>query len=85
MVHLWAEKEMCNLKRLTNAGIRCPLPLLLKQHVLLMSFIGERQRPAPKLKDVLLGEKQWREAYRQVMEVSDVPTGGDKGEGCTVR
>ncbi|XP_043193542.1 serine/threonine-protein kinase RIO3-like isoform X3 [Amphibalanus amphitrite] len=70
MVHLWAEKEMCNLKRLTNAGIRCPLPLVLKQHVLLMSFIGDRQRPAPKLKDVLLSEKQWRQAYRQVLEMT---------------
>ena len=70
MVHLWAEKEMCNLKRLTNAGIRCPMPLLLKQHVLLMSFIGDKQRPAPKLKDVLLNEREWRRAYQQVAEMA---------------
>lgn len=72
MIHLWAEKEMCNLKRLTKAGVRCPLPLLLKQHVLLMSFIGQKQRPAPKLKDVLLTDRQWRDAYRQVSDMAKV-------------
>ena len=40
MVKTWAEKEMRNLKRLHAAGIPCPEPLLLRMHVLLMSFIG---------------------------------------------
>ncbi|KAI8019686.1 Serine/threonine-protein kinase rio1 [Camellia lanceoleosa] len=33
------EKEMRNLKRLKAAGIRCPTPLLLRLHVLVMEFI----------------------------------------------
>ena len=44
MVKVWAEKEMRNLKRLWNAGIPCPEPLMLRMHVLLMSFIGDKNR-----------------------------------------
>jgi RIO kinase 1 len=40
MVKLWAEKEMRNLKRLDSAGIPCPRTMLLRNHVLLMTFIG---------------------------------------------
>nr|GLL22132.1 serine/threonine-protein kinase RIO1-like [Ipomoea trifida] len=39
MVKTWAEKEMRNLMRLKAAGIRCPTPLLLRLHVLVMEFI----------------------------------------------
>ena len=42
MVKLWAEKEMRNLKRLYNAGIPCPDALELRLHVLLMTFIGDK-------------------------------------------
>jgi RIO kinase 1 len=53
MVKLWAEKEMRNLKRLHTAGIPCPEPIYLRQHVLLMSFLGDKKGyPAPRLKDV---------------------------------
>jgi RIO kinase 1 len=41
MVKIWAEKEMRNLRRLHQAGIPCPEPLLLRQHVLLMEFLGK--------------------------------------------
>lgn len=51
MVTLWAEKEMRNLKRLVEAGIPCPKPLYVKQNVLLMTFIGRDNNPAPRLKD----------------------------------
>lgn len=45
MVKTWAEKEMRNLLRLQAAGIRCPKPLLLRMHVLVMDFIGEVRIP----------------------------------------
>jgi serine/threonine-protein kinase RIO1 len=41
MVKMWAEKEMRNLKRLKAAGIPCPTAIHLRNHVLLMTFIGE--------------------------------------------
>jgi RIO kinase 1 len=37
---MWAEKEARNLSRMHEAGIRCPKPLLLRNHILAMTFIG---------------------------------------------
>ncbi|KAI9099826.1 serine/threonine-protein kinase RIO1 [Phlyctochytrium arcticum] len=52
MVKIWAEKEMRNLKRLYAARIPCPEPLLLRMHVLVMGFIGDKHGwAAPRLKD----------------------------------
>lgn len=50
MVRLWAEKEMRNLTRMHSAGLPVPQPILLRSHVLMMSFIGKDGWPAPKLK-----------------------------------
>ena len=63
MVRVWAEKEMRNLSRLYNNGIPCPQPLLLKSHVLVMSFLGVDGWPSPKLKDSRLSESKARELY----------------------
>ena len=64
MVRTWAEKEMRNLIRLHKAGILCPRPILLRSHVLLMSFIGSEDGwPAPRLRDVDLGSSKARELY----------------------
>ena len=54
---------MRNLSRLYNAGIPCPRPILLKGHVLLMSFLGVDGWPSPKLKDAHLSEGKARELY----------------------
>ncbi|KAG8892695.1 protein kinase rio1, partial [Tulasnella sp. 417] len=52
MVRLWAEKEMRNLKRLTEANVRCPEPIEVRENVLVMRFLGDTQGwPAPRLKD----------------------------------
>ncbi|KAJ2771249.1 Serine/threonine-protein kinase rio1, partial [Coemansia nantahalensis] len=52
MVRLWAEKEMRNLKRLYAAGIASPNPIILRQHVLVMDFLGSSDGWAyPRLKD----------------------------------
>lgn len=42
MVRVWAEKEMRNLKRLRTAGIRCPEPIEVRENVLVMSFVGDK-------------------------------------------
>ncbi|XP_028405145.1 serine/threonine-protein kinase RIO3-like [Dendronephthya gigantea] len=68
-IKLWAEKEMCNLSRMMHAGIRCPEVVLLKKQVLVMSFIGNGQHPAPKLKDVALTTPQATQAYKQCIEM----------------
>nr|CAD1839059.1 unnamed protein product [Ananas comosus var. bracteatus] len=67
MVKTWAEKEMRNLLRVRAAGIRCPMPLLLRLHVLVMEFIGKAGWAAPRLKDAALSEDKLREAYVEII------------------
>ncbi|CAI9095113.1 OLC1v1030974C1 [Oldenlandia corymbosa var. corymbosa] len=67
MVKTWAEKEMRNLLRLKAAGIRCPSPLLLRLHVLVMEFIGKAGWAAPRLKDASLSLDKLRECYVEII------------------
>uniref|UniRef100_A0A2P2KMB7 Serine/threonine-protein kinase RIO1 n=2 Tax=Rhizophora mucronata TaxID=61149 RepID=A0A2P2KMB7_RHIMU len=67
MVKTWAEKEMRNLMRLRAAGIRCPAPLLLRLHVLVMEFIGKAGWAAPRLKDARLSLEKLREGYVEMI------------------
>ncbi|XP_062488823.1 serine/threonine-protein kinase RIO3 isoform X2 [Pezoporus occidentalis] len=69
IIRMWAEKEMHNLTRMQNAGIPCPKVVLLKKHVLVMSFIGQDQVPAPKLKDVTLSSEDMKKAYHQILNM----------------
>ncbi|KAJ8956661.1 hypothetical protein NQ318_014015 [Aromia moschata] len=65
---LWAERERDNLIRLKNADIPCPEVITLKQHLLIMSFIGENYRPALTLKDANLSDQKFNDAYLQVIK-----------------
>ena len=53
-----------------KVGIPCPRVVLLKKHILVMSFIGKDQKPAPKLKDAVLSSNQFEKAYQQCVEVT---------------
>lgn len=53
-----------------KAGIPCPEVVVLKKHVLVMSFIGQNQVPAPKLKEIKLNSEDLKKAYYQVLHVS---------------
>lgn len=65
MVRTWAEKEMRNLSRMHKNGLPVPEPILLKSHVLVMTFMGKEGYPAPKLKDVEMSTSKARELYRE--------------------
>lgn len=67
MVKVWAEKEMRNYRRIYAAGIKCPAPILLKSHVLIMEFLGTNGWPSPRIRDAGLSEKRLREAYVQTI------------------
>lgn len=75
MVKVWAEKEFRNLRRLHTAGIPCPEPVYLRQHVMVMSFLGNRKGwPAPRLRDVEFTDRseeeladKWKELYVQLI------------------
>ncbi|KAM9331634.1 serine/threonine-protein kinase RIO3 [Pholidichthys leucotaenia] len=69
IIRLWAEKEMHNLTRMKKADIPCPEVVLLKKHILVMSFIGKDHVPAPKLKDAMLGSEDMKNAYYQVLHM----------------
>ncbi len=55
--------------RLHRNGIPCPEVVSLRKHVLIMSFIGKDQVPAPKLKNAQLKPDQWNSAYHQCVQV----------------
>ncbi|WFD30960.1 non-specific serine/threonine protein kinase [Malassezia sp. CBS 17886] len=70
MVRLWAEKEMRNLKRLVNAGLRAPAPVELRDHVLVMAFLGDDDGWAsPRLKDAeaQLDAGDWERLYCELV------------------
>ena len=67
MVQTWAEKEMRNLIRLREAGMRVPEVKLLRSHVLVMSFVGEDGRAAPRLKDAQLSNSKCCSLFSQLL------------------
>jgi RIO kinase 3 len=73
IIHMWAEKELHNLVKMAKGGLRVPEAVVLKKHVLVMSFIGGEGRPAPKLKDAAerMSGRQMEEAYGQVVEMME--------------
>jgi RIO kinase 1 len=52
IIYLWASKEYKNLKRAYKAGLSVPEPILVKNNILIMEYIGFESIPAPKLKDI---------------------------------
>ncbi|CBQ69591.1 related to RIO Kinase 1 [Sporisorium reilianum SRZ2] len=72
MVRLWAEKEARNLKRMVSAGLRAPVPVELRDHVLVMQFLGDADGWAsPRLKDAdeMIGADPdvWARLYRELL------------------
>ena len=57
---------MRNYKRLALSDVPCPSVHLLREHVLLMGFIGRDGHAAPRLKDASLSDSQNVDASRQV-------------------
>ncbi|XP_046969229.1 serine/threonine-protein kinase RIO3 [Vanessa cardui] len=68
IVHMWAEKEMHNMMRIQKIGLNCPEMVCLKKHILVMSFIGKDNKPAPKLRDVIMKPEKWPSVYNEVVE-----------------
>ncbi|KAI7873556.1 Serine/threonine-protein kinase Rio1, partial [Lichtheimia hyalospora FSU 10163] len=69
MVKVWAEKEMRNLRRLKQAGIPAPEALVLRMHVLVMEFLGDKNGWAyPRLKDAQLDASKYPVLYYQLIK-----------------
>lgn len=69
LVKLWAEKEVRNLHRLQAEGVPSPRPLFLRRNILIMTLLGTRERPAPRLKDHPMGGQELAGAYAQSLEI----------------
>ncbi|QRV92473.1 atypical/RIO/RIO1 protein kinase [Ceratobasidium sp. AG-Ba] len=70
MVRLWAEKEMRNLKRLFIADIRCPEPIEVRENVLVMGFLGDKDGwAAPRLKDASIEPSNLPSLYAELIIV----------------
>ncbi|KAK9940412.1 hypothetical protein M0R45_017074 [Rubus argutus] len=61
------ERDTRNLERMVKNGIRCPTALDIKDHVLVMEFIGKAGWPAPRLKDAALSLDKLRKGYREMI------------------
>jgi len=66
-VELWTEKEYRNLLRANRAGVAVPTPLMQKENVLFMRFLGEGGWPAAQLREVEIKKrsKKWTALYAQ--------------------
>ena len=76
-VEIFVQNTECNILnaafidfRMKKFNIPCPHVQLLRKHVLVMTFIGAEQKPAPKIKDARLPPEDMQIAYDQILSVS---------------
>ncbi len=64
LVFAWCRKEYKNLLRAHGAGLSVPMPIGMRDNVLVMEYIGEGENAAPRMKD-LKPSKEELESYRE--------------------
>ncbi|KAG7380728.1 Serine/threonine-protein kinase RIO3 [Phytophthora pseudosyringae] len=71
-IKAWTDKEYRNLCRAAKCHIRAPSPIVCKEHVLVMQFVGADGWPEPTLKNVQadLSPKQQARAYADVLQAT---------------
>jgi len=58
LIFAWTQKEYKNLQRLQKIGVRAPKPITYIKNILVMQYIGNKNKPAPQLKDVNIKNPQ---------------------------
>jgi len=58
LIEEWAKKEFKNLDLLYRTKVRVPAPLKRLNNILVMEYIGDENKAAPMLKDVILKDPQ---------------------------
>lgn len=68
-VEQWTEKEFRNLIRANRGGVPVPSPIMYKENILFMRYLGEDGWPSPQLREIELkqGSKRWRALYCQTL------------------
>ncbi len=64
IANLWCQREFRNMTLAYDGGVDVPKPIFHKQNVLVMGFIGEDNRPAPRLIETKLGNNI---LYKQII------------------
>ncbi|TFG08850.1 serine protein kinase RIO [Candidatus Heimdallarchaeota archaeon] len=65
-IYTWARKEFKNLKRMNDAKIRVPVPITVDKNVLVMEFIGKKEKSAPLIREAKL--KKPHKIYGQIID-----------------
>jgi RIO kinase 1 len=68
IISAWTRKEFRNLKRAEEAGVRVPHPIVTRDNILIMELIGERDNPAPQLKNVDLELEEARRIFNKLSD-----------------
>jgi len=66
IVFAWTRKEFKNLLLMNKVGIRCPMPIVFHENVLVMEFVGENGKAAPPLKEK--APKNVEKAYNTIVD-----------------
>jgi RIO kinase 1 len=66
MVYAWTQKEFKNLQRLKQIKVGAPRPIIYSKNVLIMEYLGTKNRPAPLMKDVKLENP--KETYHTLID-----------------
>lgn len=64
----WIAEEWEALRTLWKAKASVPTPVITHENIILMTYIGDVDHPAPKLSEVQLSRDQWDDAFHQVID-----------------
>lgn len=68
IISAWTRKEYRNLLRAEEIGIKVPHPIAMRENILVMDMIGDKDSPAPQLRDVALGPDEAKNVYQRLVE-----------------
>ena len=72
IVSAWTKKEFRNLTRAEEVGVRVPHPIAMKENILVMELVGEKDQAAPQLKDVELERDEAERVFEKLAEYISV-------------
>ena len=72
IVSAWTKKEFRNLTRAEEVGVRVPHPIAMKENILVMELVGEKDQVAPQLKDVDLEQGEAERVFEKLVEYISV-------------
>ncbi|OPY54196.1 MAG: RIO-type serine/threonine-protein kinase Rio1 [Methanosaeta sp. PtaU1.Bin060] len=68
IVAAWTKKEYRNLTRAEEVGVRVPHPMAMKENILVLEMVGEKDQAAPQLKDVDLEQDEAKRVFEKLAE-----------------